>query len=282
MADNQNLPEKFSDDAQENLRIENEILKLKMQAESGAFFGGEGGLPPEIENRFLQNVQKFEEAWKDVKYVKVYDLIGRPPFKDVDELSDEGIKGETERLTAIMNEKEVFLGVLGEYEPRVIYTFITKELFEYETDNMQLPGWSKDFIYEEFHPNHPLDLRKTAERFLEHWFERKFDGHSIELDNQLITEHGSVYSHAEVVEKLNAHLSEYEEFLRHDHIIGDIGFEMNEEEGTGMGHAEGGIAYQVRLTTGETIKVGEIFKIYMSYRYRYWSVVYFVMPGFVW
>jgi predicted Ser/Thr protein kinase len=36
----QNLPEKFSDDPEENLRIENEILKLKMQAESGAYFGG--------------------------------------------------------------------------------------------------------------------------------------------------------------------------------------------------------------------------------------------------
>ena len=48
--------EKFSDDADENLRLQNEFLKLKMMAESGAYFGGSGNLPPEIENQFLNNI----------------------------------------------------------------------------------------------------------------------------------------------------------------------------------------------------------------------------------
>lgn len=285
MADEESLtnPEElFSNDPQENLRIENDILKLKLQAEHGAFFGGGAeDLPPEIENEFLMNVQKFEEAWKDVRYVTVYDFIGRPPFKPETGLSDEEIKTETERLTVIMNAKDVFLTVQGQYEPRIVYKFITEELFAHETDDMQLPGWTKNFTYEEFHPDHPAELRKTAEQFLKHWFERKFDEDSIELDGQLITGYGAVFSRAEVVEKLNAHLSEYGEILKYDHMIGEVGFECD-EEGGGMGHAEGAIAYRARLTTGETISVGEMFKIYMSYRFGSWSVVYFVMPGFEW
>ena len=46
------LPEdkKFSDDPEENLRLENKFLKMKMMAESGGIFGGssDSGLSPEI------------------------------------------------------------------------------------------------------------------------------------------------------------------------------------------------------------------------------------------
>ena len=34
----------------EDLRMENEILKIKMQAETGGIFSGSGNLPPDIEN----------------------------------------------------------------------------------------------------------------------------------------------------------------------------------------------------------------------------------------
>ena len=53
--------EKFSDDPEENLRMQNDFLKMKMMAESGAFFGGEGGLPADIENQFLKNIMEFEK-----------------------------------------------------------------------------------------------------------------------------------------------------------------------------------------------------------------------------
>ena len=103
-----NLPEeKFSDDPQENLRIENEILKLKMKAESGAFFGGSKNLSPEIENQFLQNVQRFEEAWKNVKYVKVYDLVGKPDFKTAGELSDSEVKDGVDKLFDLLNKHNI-------------------------------------------------------------------------------------------------------------------------------------------------------------------------------
>lgn len=56
MNEENNFPEeeKFSYDPEENLCMQNDFLKMKMMAESGAWFGGEGGLPPDIENQFLK------------------------------------------------------------------------------------------------------------------------------------------------------------------------------------------------------------------------------------
>lgn len=213
MTGGENFPKQVSDDPQENLRIENEILKLKMQAESGAFFGGEGGIPPAM-----------EEAWKDVKYVRVYDQIGRPVFRPENELSNEEIKTETERLTAVMNKKEVFLDISGEYEPRLIYRFITEELFDHETDDMQLPGWSKNFSYEEFHPNHAMDIEKTAKDFLRDWFKKKFTEYSLQFNKKLMNGEGKAYTRDEVKNKLNTCLSFYEKFSTEKYQIDDVNF----------------------------------------------------------
>lgn len=179
--------ENFSDDAEQNLRIENELLKLKMQAERGALFGGEGKIPPEIENEFLQNVQRFEEEWNERKTIKVYDLIGRPEFKPAVLLSADAIETELKRLLELMARKNVFLDVLGNYEPIVIYRFLTEELFEHETDDIRIAGWNQNFIYEEFHPNHEMDIEKNTRDFLRHWFETGFDEYSMELAPRLIT-----------------------------------------------------------------------------------------------
>jgi hypothetical protein len=274
--------EKFSEDPQKNLRIENEILKLKMQAESDAFFGGGGNLPPEVENEFLMNVQKFEDAWKDVKYVKVYELIGKPSFKEENELNDEEIKTEMEKLIAIMNEKEVFLDVLGEYEPRVIYKFITEELFEHETDDMQLPGWTKNFIYEEFHPNHEADIRKTAQDFLDDWFKKRFGEYSLEFSKQLVTADGKVFTRDEVITRLRNCLDSYTSFDNIQFAQPEVSFEWNSQESKGMGHAEGMFRYDAETESGEVIHLEGPFKFYLENNDGYWNIFYFVFPGFKW
>src|SRR6185295_10150780 len=66
---------------EENLRVENEFLKMKIMLEHGGQFGeleedGNTDLPPEIENQFLNNVLAFEKQFSEHKVVKVYDKIG--------------------------------------------------------------------------------------------------------------------------------------------------------------------------------------------------------------
>ncbi|HVK97158.1 MAG TPA: hypothetical protein VM368_05040, partial [Flavisolibacter sp.] len=257
--------ESFSDDSTENLRMENEILKLKMQAEHGAVFGkGEEDIPPEVENEFLQQVQQFEDAWQNMKYVKVYDKIGRPPFKKEDELDASEIVFELKRITSLMNDKDIFLDVLGEYEPRVIYKFITEELFEHDSQDMMLPGWSTNFIYEEFHPNHKMDILKSSEDFLRHWFDKQFDEYALELNNEIITADGRTYSCQQIKDKLNDCLAFYKSFSDINSSISEINFEWDEAEDKGIGHAEGFTSFYADLDGGETIHIEGSFKLYMS------------------
>src|SRR4051812_28178095 len=117
--------EKFSDDPTENLHIENQILRLKMQAESGAFFGHEDHeLPPEVENDFLKQVQAFEDAWQHVKQVTVHELLGRPAHKPANMLTDAQLEKELQKLFDLMEAHDVYLDMIGTYDSRIIYRFI--------------------------------------------------------------------------------------------------------------------------------------------------------------
>ena len=50
---NDNL--QLSDDPEENMRMENELLQLKLKAELGAETYISGNFPPSVENDFLKN-----------------------------------------------------------------------------------------------------------------------------------------------------------------------------------------------------------------------------------
>ncbi|HUS03052.1 MAG TPA: hypothetical protein VMY77_15040 [Chitinophagaceae bacterium] len=275
-------PEKFSDDPEENLRIENEILKLKLQAEKGAVIGRSDNLPPDIEHSFLQNVQQFENAWKDVKQVKVYELLGKPDYKKESELSEIEIKTELNKLFDFLKKYNISLSVLGDYDSRIIYKFITEELFEHETDDIQLPGMTKNFIYEDFHPNHKMDIHEKAMEFLGDWFEQKFSEYSWELNDPFILSDGSIMPKAEVLKKISYVFNSYSSFTNAKYAIGDISFQWDDTQVSGMGHAEGMVQYDAKLENGEFVHFDGPFKLYMSNEGTWWSVFYFVFPGFTW
>jgi len=274
--------EKFSDDPKENLHIENEILKLKMQAETNAFIVTDKNLPPDIEHLFLQNVQQWEDAYMNCSRIKVYDLIKRPEYAMEATLDDEGIARALERITAIMKLCDVCLHVDGQYDPRVIYRFITEELFEYETDDLQMPGMTQNFTYEEFHPNHQLDIHRRTMDFFEDWFERKFDEHSWELNDFIILPDASSLSKQEVVNRIHQVFASYTSFNNIQFAIGEISFQFDEDQGTGLGHAEGGVKYNAIMENGEMVYIDGSFKLYMSYESSWWNIFYFIFPSFVW
>ncbi|MGZ5134790.1 MAG: hypothetical protein ACXWCG_06560, partial [Flavitalea sp.] len=242
-----NPEEKFSEDPNENLHIENEILKLKMQAESNAIFVADQSLPPEIEHMFLKNVQEWEAAYQDIKQVKVYDYIKRPEYKQHFMLSDEEVPFELDRIMDIMNTHNLCLHVEGKYDQRVIYKFITEELFEHETDDMRLPGVVQNFSYEEFHPNHELDIQSRTMDFFEDWFERKFCEYSWELNDEFILPDGRRLLRPEVLEKIQKIFESYTLFSNVQFAFGEIKFEFDETSGRGIGHSEGMVKYSAKL-----------------------------------
>src|ERR1043166_1457696 len=96
--ENQNQEQQsFSNDPRQNLQIENELLKLKMQAERGAIFGDMEELPPEIEAQFLKNVQQFEDSFDNAGEITIYDCLGRPACKKVNELKAGEVELELRR-----------------------------------------------------------------------------------------------------------------------------------------------------------------------------------------
>ncbi len=276
------IPEDFSDDPEENLRIENEILKLKLQAEEGAVFSSSDNLPPDLEHSFLQNVQRFEDARKNAKQVKVYELLGKPDYKKESYLSDSEIKMELKKLFDLLESKSMPLAVLGEYEPRLIYKFITEELFEHETDDVQLPGMTKNFTYEEFHPNHKMEIHERTMDFLSDWFEQKFTEYCWELNDPFILSNGTIMPKAEVLKKLENVFNSYSSFANPKYAIGEISFQWNDMEARGMGHAQGVVQYDAILEHGEIVHFEGPFKLYMSNESTWWTVFYFVFPGFKW
>ena len=120
MNEENNLPEddKFSDDPEENLRMQNDFLKMKMMAESGAFFGGEGGLPPDIENQFLKNIMEFENANLDAKSFTVFDLLDKPGFEDEKDLNDERFETEYSRLIRLLQDHSIDVSFSRERDDR--------------------------------------------------------------------------------------------------------------------------------------------------------------------
>jgi hypothetical protein len=136
---------------QDELKAENELLKIKLELEHGMTHS-ESKLSPEMENEWLNYINNFEQRHKDCKRVTVYEFIGKPEFKKPEDLKDEEVEAELDRWLGLMDEKGVSLDVLAEYPPRVIYQFITGELFEHETDDIHIEGMKTWFIYEDFYP----------------------------------------------------------------------------------------------------------------------------------
>jgi len=159
--------ESFDHLAQEdNLKAENEFLKMKLMLEHGARFGSNGNneLPPELENEFLNNIAAFEQQYADQKMIKVFDKIARPAhFRPVIEIPDSDIDKAWSELRNYLNEYSIDLDVCSSnISTRELYRFTTEELFEHETDDMDLPGWTTNFIYDEFHPDPVYDNTRTA------------------------------------------------------------------------------------------------------------------------
>lgn len=151
---------------EDRLKAENDFLKMKLMLEKGATFGGNenNDLPAELENAFLNNVMAFEKQFDEMKTIKVFDKIGRPGhFKPVSEIPDAEISKAWEELLAYLNKYNIDLDVCSpNISDRELYRFTVEELFEHETDDMNLPGWTTNFIYDEFHPDPVYDNTRAA------------------------------------------------------------------------------------------------------------------------
>jgi hypothetical protein len=273
-----------NEEEQDKLSIENEIMKIKLQMQFGDDFmmKSNGSLPPEIENQFLKQIMAYEDNHKNVEEVTVFERIGKPDFKKVEELNADEVSKELVRLNELMESKGVMLNICdGPYEDAVIYRFITEELFLENVEKEFVENSICNFIYEEFHVNDKAEITKNTVQFMEHWFAREFDEHSYELANPMITAEGKVMPLPELFKKISLFFEAFEDFKNHKFMIGEVSFELHGEDG-GMGHAEGLVKYDAVLDNGEVIHFEGGYKLYMQRQGNWWDIFYFVMPGFIW
>jgi hypothetical protein len=276
--------EKFSADESENLRIENELLRIKLKAQYGEGFQMDSveDLPPEIENQFLRNIIEIEEANTENERTTVYEKLGKPAFLKYDEMRPEEIPAALARLQDLMKDKQFFLDICdGPYPDITIYRFITEELFNKEVDVTLIFGGGWHFIYEEFHPNNKSDIEENTHEFFRNWINAGFNEFSSELDYHFITADGRQLNREEFFKMIKNFFDSFQQFSNDGYNIYTIEFtEM--EDGSAMGFSEGMYKYDAVLENAETIHLEGPYKLYMKRQDNNWSIFYFVMPGFSW
>ena len=277
--------ENFSDDFQENLRIENEFLRIKLKAQYGDAFHMETneGLPPEIENQFLKSMMAFEDEYAREEYTTIYARIGKPTVKSLDDMTEIELAPELDRVMKLLQDNDITLHIAdGPYPDEVIYRFITDELFEHEIGKSPIAGMTTNFIYEEFYPNHKADIIKRTHTFLKNWFERNFNEYCTEVSWHCTSTDGIHFSREDIIAKMKVFFEAFEAFKEDGYNIDNISFELQEEDERGMGFAEGMLKYKAVMENGEFIQYNGPYKLYMQLEDKWWSIFYFVIPGFKW
>ena len=279
-----NQDEIFSEDEEENLNIENELLRIKLQAQYGGAFqtGTSANLPPEIENQFLKNIIAYEEAAENTETTTVYEKLGKPGYQFADKLSAAEISVGLNRITAIMETHNIGLDFCdGPYTDEVMYRFITEELFAHQIDMIPMPGMKWNFIYEEFHPNNKKEIEKNTHEFFKHWISRSFNEFSSELDYNFVTADGRQMKREELYTLMNNFFESFERFENDGYAINTIDF-TEQDNGDAMGFSEGMYKYDAIMENGEVLHFENAYKLYMRREDNYWSIFYFVVPGFKW
>lgn len=265
-------------DPEEKLRMENQLLELKLKAEFGAKTFSGGDIPAEVENSFLKNVLKFESSYLQSGETKICDILGNPKVKPEAELNDRDIKVCLSEVNSMLHEHNIAIDFGRSYDARTKYKFITEELFEECILQAGIPGMMMHFVYEEFHPDHKTDLYNKAKNFIMAWFEKEPDKILWELGDRIILPEGPALSKEKIMQKLYTTFSFYSGFSECKYVISEINFEISDD--AGISCIEGAVSYNATINHQETIAIQGNFKLYFSFEYGWWDMFYFIFPGF--
>lgn len=208
-------------------------------------------------------------------------ILGDPLFKKSVELNDEAFEDEWKRLQQLLKEKNISVDFIRPRDDRFQYTFIIEELFGQETNGASMPGMACHFIYEEFHPDHRQEMTDRMMEFLKSWFERSTESMAYSLASQFMQPDASILSRNALLNKVQFIFDAYTGFQNCQYQVFEVKFELKEEEQLqGIGHVAGMVKYDACLESGDIQSFEGPFKFYMSREIDWWSIFYFVMPGF--
>lgn len=267
-----------------DLPLENELLILKLKAEFGTeCTKGCEELPPEVVNEFLNSVYDFERKFREPhSFISVYERIGKPAFMKSDSISDKEISVELKKVRSVLNAHQLELDVLGEYSDRHIYKFITEEFFHQQIEDLEMKGCMHHFCYEDFHPNYELEIRQRSIEFLTQWFSRQLGEYSWQLADPFVHPDSREFPKEITLMKMRHIFDAYVNFQNCSYNIETLSFEWDEEKQCGEGYVSGKVRYDAVAEDGTTVRYAGPFEFYLSNSGTWWSIFYFVFPGFVW
>jgi hypothetical protein len=272
----------------EKLHLENELLKLKLQAELGAQFGTMSGvaLPPEIEKQFLEQVLAFHKHIEDNPPVPMRIHLGNPDFKPAAELSERALELAWDKVCDMLEEKQYRVDFLAEYPLAVKYDFIINELFDSETEVPMFEGQYICFIYEEFHPNHDYDIRRRTEEFMRGFFEGSItETARWYLANEIISGNGEPLAREQLQPLLDRFHGVFPTIREYNYVVERTSTQSDEELKGNMprlGFSEGVIRYTVVMHDGKEEELIGPFKLYLQQVYEWWEIFSFHLHGFSW
>jgi hypothetical protein len=220
--------EYFSND-QINKKIDIELKKKELEKKYEAtFFINDSNISPELEDEWVNHIEQFEQQFEKKDTISVWEYLGKPAFIKADEIAPEKIADALNRLLEFMSENQIELDTLCPVDDKVLYQFITDELFFCEIDNIRIKDMNTCFIYEEFHPNAEYDIRSAYEYFFKCIMSKMkniggegYDLLNIDTDNYKNSE-GIVLDKNEVIKKINTLLDSFDYFEFITNEIKDI------------------------------------------------------------
>lgn len=261
-------------DENEKMKFENELKKLKLSAENGAKFMGGAALPPEIESQWLDNIMAFEKASQDGKMIKIYDFLERPPLIPLQEVPAHQIEEALDELSELMASKGLSLDTTCEVDARELYRFIVEELMDEEIQDMQVEGMVTHLTYEEYHPNHPYDIKRYTEDFISTLFKRDTEYYDMGLSNEVISYDGSLLEKKEPKKLLLNFINSFQKFTLKNLDLEEP--EILESVATQKAHIE---YHAVLLDSAESVAYAGEAKFNFINEYGYWYINGVNMPG---
>jgi hypothetical protein len=142
----------FGEDPQEQLRIENELMRIRLQAEKGAEVHISAGASLEMEHAFLKMVMAIEGMIHSEK-ITIHRFIGEPPLPDLTETrTDNECSKQIDILLKKLIDNGIEIIFRGELSGKEMLRFLVEDLMFSEIEDIRLPNVRSLFFYESYYP----------------------------------------------------------------------------------------------------------------------------------
>jgi hypothetical protein len=257
---------------------ENELKKIKLSLEHGMDFSQSftsPGVSPEIEGQFLDYIQEWENQYALRKMTTVREMAGNPSIRPASEIPGDAINVALNEVMELLNHYSIRVDTLCDVDERELYRFVVEELLDVEVNDIRVEGMMHCFTYEEFHPNHPYDIKNRCTELINHIADKDRDEKVIPwgLADE-VTSGGSVHTK----EELNELICRFRD-LFHDITLNGcnyISVSLNDTESEAIANAF--VNFSGTTCDGQAVEIkGEcIFKL--KCEYGWWAIRQFETP----